>query len=98
MHINLYSLLAGSLPPLGGLENFGSAIIPLIIFLLLLPVTLMLQSRLVLVQVPWCAGHVLRDVRIDLRAWSHGVRDGEDYGRTETREDDSASQIVNKNI
>jgi len=72
MHGDLYSLLTSSLPPLGGLEDLSSAIIPLVVPQLLLPVPLMLQSWLVLVQVPGGAGHVLGDVWIDLHGGSMG--------------------------
>jgi len=63
------SLFAGPFAPLSCLEGLSALVIPAEVILVLShPVPLMLQGGLVLVQVPWRACHVLRNVGVDLPA------------------------------
>jgi hypothetical protein len=65
----LHVLLTGAFAPLGGLEYFGTTVVPLLVVLCLpFPVPLMLQGGAVIVQVPGGVGHVLWDMRVDLLA------------------------------
>jgi len=63
----LHLLVTSPLAPLGGLEDLGALVIPAeVILVLAKPVPLMLQCGLVLVQIPWRAGHVLGDMGVNL--------------------------------
>ena len=56
------AVLACALAPLGRLKGLGAAVIPLVVDVLLLPVALMLQCGLVLVEVPGRVRHVVGDM------------------------------------
>ena len=62
------ALLAGAFAEGGGLEHLDAPVVELADLILGLgpPVLLVLEAGLVVVQVPGRAGHILRDVRVDL--------------------------------
>lgn len=64
------ALLAGAFAVLCGLENLLSAVVALlyVVLRMLTPIFLMLKTGVLAVKVPWSAGHVLRDMRIDFLA------------------------------
>ena len=70
MSMEEHVLLACSLAVLGGLEHLLSAVVALldIVLCFLTPILLMLQGGVLAVQVPWRAGHILRDMWIDFFA------------------------------